>query len=210
MKDNVTVQEGPWVTNILLTFNVEQEAVRRYPRAPGSDAGDRSLGRRRGARQGLAHQGRQRRVPAGRIMVAARERTREAARLLARHQQVARGGQAPAQGSRRSQSEGQARQPHHRSAVHAGRHLRGRPVEAHRGGDRAQPGRDQALVRCHEQRQLRRRGPEHFRLRRRSDGSVQHAAEQEESSGMPTRGTPIPSSTSCSRSSPGRSIRRSA
>ena len=168
MKDKVTVQEGPWVTNILLTFNTERKPfddvrVRRaltlaIDRWGGSEAlGKVSLIK---GVSGTFRPGAEWSLP--------KERAREDAGLLARHREVAGRGQAPAGGGRPSQPQGQARQPHHRPAVHPGRHLRRRPVAAHRRHGRARTARDQAVVCGDGRRRLRRGGAEHLGLRGRS------------------------------------------
>ena len=187
-----------------------EEAVRRRARAPGPHPRHRPLGRIGGDGQGVADQGRERHLPAGRGVVAADGRARADAGLLARHREVARRGAAAAAGGRPSQPQAQTRQPHHRPAVHPGRHLCRRPVEEDRRGGRACAARDQAVVCGHGGRRVRRRGAEHLRLRRRPHRAVQHAAEQAHLRRSPTRATPTPSSTISSPASRRSSIGRSA
>jgi peptide/nickel transport system substrate-binding protein len=88
MKDNVTVQEGPWVTNILLTFNVEKKpfddirvrqaltlAIDRW--GGGEALGKVSL------IKGVSG------LPSRGILVVAGQRARKDPWVLARHQQIA-------------------------------------------------------------------------------------------------------------------------
>ena len=110
----------------------QEEAVRRRARAPGADAGDRPWNgapalskianvqhRRRHRLPGLAAGGDQ----GG----AAEDR-----RLLARHREVARRGQAAAEGGRRRGPEVRAAQPQRRPALQVRRHLADRRVEQDR------------------------------------------------------------------------------
>ncbi len=135
---------------------LQEEALRRRARAQGAHPRRGSLGRVQGPFQDRHRQGgRRRRVPwpsAGGQEGGARE----ARRLLAGHQQVARGGQEAPEGGRRPRPQVHALQPRRRPALHHRRHLADRPVEAGRRHRRAE-GRGHRSVLCFaERRQLRR------------------------------------------------------
>ena len=150
MKDGVTVQEGPWVTNILLTFNVEKKpfddirvrqaltlAIDRW--GGGEALGKVSLIKgvsgafRPGASWSLPTAELEKLPGFWRDINKSRE---EAKRLLKE------AGHPNLKVKLVNRTIDQPFTP--------GRHLRGGPVETYRRGDGAFPGRDQALVRRHE------------------------------------------------------------
>ena len=133
-----------------------EEAVRRRARAQGAADGDRPLGRQPGPVAHLDVALGRRRGPSGLAVGDAGSRTGQAAGLLQGHQEVPRGGREAARGSGPGEPEVRAVEPQPRDALHAGRHLPGRPVAADRRQGRAQAVRHRRLSRDHEQRQLRR------------------------------------------------------
>ena len=109
-----------------------EEAVRRRARAPGAADGDRPLGRQPGPVAHLDAAFGRRRDPSRLAAGDAGSRTGQAAGLLQGHQEVPRGSQEAAGRSRRAEPEVHAVEPQSRDALHAGRHLPGRPVAADR------------------------------------------------------------------------------
>ena len=97
---DITVQESDW--NCVLTRHAQprEEALRRRARAQGAHAGARPLERIEGPIQDRHRQGGGRRGLPRPSAGGDESGAGAARRLLARHQQVARGGQAAAEGSR--------------------------------------------------------------------------------------------------------------
>ena len=123
LKDNAVVLEGPWSASLMLTINARKKPFDDIRVRQALTHRHRSLGRRAGHGPHLADEVR-RRLHAARLRARAQRcRAREASRLRPRHRQGARGGQAPAQGSRRRRSQDQLPQPQRRPALHGRRHL---------------------------------------------------------------------------------------
>ena len=102
--DRAVVVESPWVCSLVVSFNDEEEAVRRSARAPGAVAGDRSLGGRAGAAEDRAGAPRRRVAAPGLRIRDQRAGSRQAAGIFARHQCVPRRGAPAAQGGRASRT----------------------------------------------------------------------------------------------------------
>ena len=124
LKDNAVVLEGPWSASLMLTINarkkpfddvrVRQALTLAIDRWAGAPALARiSLMKYVGGftRPGYEH-------------ALSDAELEKLPGLRPRHRQIARGGQAPAQGGRRQQPQDQLPQPQRRPALHGRRHLR--------------------------------------------------------------------------------------
>ena len=134
----------------------QEEAVRRRARAPGAGARHRPVERRAGAGQDRQRpDGGRHRLPG---LAAGRHQGGAAAdrRLLAGHREVARRGQAAAEGGRRRGAEVRAAQPQRRPALQVRRHLGDRRVEEDRPQRRAEGRADRPVVLEHAGGHLRR------------------------------------------------------
>ena len=121
--DKITVQESDWNCGALITPNHAKKAVRRCAGPPRLDVGDRPLGWRGGAVEDHGNEdGRRRRVS---HLAAGRDQGGTAAncRLLARHREIARRGEAAAEGSRRRRADVRTAQSQCRPAIQVQWHL---------------------------------------------------------------------------------------
>ena len=125
-----------------------EEAVRRRAGAQGAAAGDRPLGRQPGPVEDFDAALGRRRGASGLAVRDAGGRAGQAARLRQGHQEVARGSARAAQGGGPGEPQVRAVEPQSRHALHAGRHLPGRPVAADRRHRRAQAVRHRRLSRA--------------------------------------------------------------
>ena len=190
------------MTNILLTFNTERKPFDDVARAPALTlaidrwGGSQSLGKV------IADQGRERRLPAGRAVVAAQGGAREDAGLLAATSRS----RAPRPGACCKEAghpnlklklvNRTIDQPFIPAGIYAVDQWRRIGVDG-----RARAARDQAVVCGHGGRRVRRGGAEHLRLRRRSRPRSSTRCSASTSRASPTRATATPSSTSCSSAS---------
>ena len=151
MGDKIRVEESSWTLNLLVVLQRREEAVRRRAGAQGAADGDRPLGRQPGPVEHLDPALGRRRDPPGLAARDAGSRTRQASRASPRTSR------SPARKPRsccrrRASAEPQvhALEPQPRDALHAGRHVPGRPVAADRRRGRAQAVRHRRLSRAHE------------------------------------------------------------
>src|SRR5262249_50113172 len=131
------------------------EAVRRRPGSPSACARDRQLARRAGARQDRhrAYGGRHRvsGIAAGGVQGGAAD----VGRVLAGYREIARGGQAAAQGGGGRRAQVRADEPERRPALQVCRHLADRRVEQGRTAGHAARAADRAVLRRAASRHLR-------------------------------------------------------
>ena len=89
-------------------------------------------------------------------LAATKAGTRSGRRVLARHRQVARRGEAAVEGGRGRRDQLRAAEPQRRPALQICRHLARRPMEQDRAPCHAAGGADRSLARSHAQRPFRR------------------------------------------------------